>query len=300
MRPRRLFLGAILAALCALVLPGVVSATGNPSGTLTGCPALDASMRFSGEPYVTLTPPSGPAGSEVSVNVFNFPSKLGVAVILRVTGDPVVATGTTDLEGRGNFVFTLPGSLGKGVVTIHVTTRDVPCFAGAGARFTVTDPTPTPPPPTPTPTKPPSTATPPPPTATTPLATVTSTPPPASPTPRPPVAGFGIEDDGSTGGPGGTLTLLTIVFAIFSVGFAMVAGSRRHRPGGGPAAAVAIPVLPAIAKVEVEERVEAAEPVLKRRDGSGGSAAELGLFAAGVAAAVAGLILLVTGRRQGD
>jgi hypothetical protein len=274
MRPRRLFLGAILAAVFAVLVPGAVSATNDP--------------------YITLTPPSGPAGSQVSVNTFNFVPNTGVIVILRITGDPVVATGKADHEGRANVLFTIPANLAKGIYNVHVTDQDGGC--DSGGRFTVTDPTPTPTPKTPTATPTPvvtTTPTPPPPTATTPRPTTPpSTPPPP---PRPPIAGAGIEG-GGTAGPGSTLALLTIVLAIFALGSAMALTSRRGRgpaAPGRPQPAIA----PVVAEPEVAPAiVERAEPIEARSRRA--PAAEMSLFAVGIAAAVAGVILLVSGKRR--
>jgi hypothetical protein len=157
------------------------------------------------DPKVTLTPPWGTPGTVVSVNLFHFPPDTAIDVILRVTGDPVVATGTTDAEGRANIVFTMPDFPQTGV-NIFVTTA--PCFS-AGARFTFRTDVPTAPPITPA----------------TPVVQPTATAIP--PTPQPPVAGDG-SGGGFAGGDLGTnLALIALALVVFSSAFGILAGIRR-------------------------------------------------------------------------
>jgi hypothetical protein len=178
-------------------------------------------------PYVTLTPSFGEAGTEVSVNLFNFLPNDDVTVILRVPGNPVVATGTTDAEGRANIVFTMlefPGDR----VAIFVTAT--PCYA-AGAYFELREVTPTPtfaPTETPTPTAtvtttPPTTTVTTTPTTPATAATKTATPRPVSP--QAPVAGTG--GDGGFGGSGANLALVGLALVIFCGAFALW-GTTRH------------------------------------------------------------------------
>lgn len=180
-------------------------------------------------PYVTLTPSGGQPGTVVSVNLFQFAPNDTVSVILRVAGNPVVATGTTDAEGRANITFTMQDFTGDRVA-ILATAK--PCWA-AGAYFerrTVT-PTPvrTPIAETETPTAVP----------TTPAVTVTATPPtPTQPpaTPKPPVAGTGSGGFGSTGM---NLALVGLTLVMFCGAFAIWGSTRRTKAarayrGNGP------------------------------------------------------------------
>jgi hypothetical protein len=164
-------------------------------------------------PHITLTPPFGGPGTQVSVNVFNFNPNDTVTVILRVPGNPVVATGTTDAEGHANIVFTMQDFSGSQVAILATAS---PCFAaGAYFRFAAVTPHDHP---TPTPTTPPP--------ATTVPPTVATTVPP---TPRPPIAG-GDGDASGFGSAGMNLALAGLTLAIFCGAFAIWGATRQTRP----------------------------------------------------------------------
>jgi hypothetical protein len=196
-------------------------------GTLIILPAGSATAQTAPTcgPYVTLTPPFGQPGTVVSVNLFHFAPNDEVDIILRVTGDPVVATGTTDAEGRANILFTMPAFPGDRVAILATAS---PCYA-AGAYFERRDVTPTP-----TRTPIPATATPPPATPTTPPATATTpattpaTPTRPAVTPVAPVAGSG--SDGGFGSAGMNLALVGLALVIFCGAFAIWGSTRQLMP----------------------------------------------------------------------
>jgi hypothetical protein len=133
---------------------------------------------------------------------------------LRVPGNPVVATGTTDAEGRANITFTMQQFSGSQVAILATAS---PCFAaGAYFRFAAIPPHEHP---TPTPTSPPPATTVPPTVATT-----------APPTPRPPIAGGSGDASGGFGSAGMNLALAGLTLAIFCGAFAIWGATRQTRP----------------------------------------------------------------------
>ena len=179
-------------------------------------------------PYVTLTPSFGEPGTVVSVNLFHFAPNDEVDIILRVPGNPVVATGTTDDQGRANITFTMLDFEGPRVAILATAS---PCYAaGAYFEFAEVTPTPTTAPstPTPAPTTPAATVTN---TPATPGVTVTATPTKPAPaptratTPQAPIAGSG--GDGGFGGTGTNLALVGLALVIFC-GALTLWGSTRH------------------------------------------------------------------------
>src|SRR5689334_17223421 len=89
MRARILLVVAALLSLLALV----------PTGS---------SAQTVDEPFITIQPSAGPPGTLVVITLHNFKPNEEVHAILRVTGDPVVATGTTDASGGGQLSFSFP------------------------------------------------------------------------------------------------------------------------------------------------------------------------------------------------
>lgn len=193
MRARLLIVAAILGA-SVMLLPTAASAQTVPPTC---------------SPYVTLTPPFGTPGTEVSVNLFQFPPNDEIEVIARVAGNPVVGTGTTDADGRANIIITIPDFSERVAIFVQAS----PCYA-AGAYFEYREVTPTP-----TRTPIPATATP---TSTPALPTVT--PPPPTPTPQPPIAGTG--SSGSALGTGMNLAIVGLALAIFCGAFALWGSTR--------------------------------------------------------------------------
>lgn len=166
-------------------------------------------------PYITLTPPFGQAGTSVSVNLFQFPPNTEAKVTLRVTGDPVVATGTTDQYGHANILFTMQSFPGDQVA---IQVRADPCnFAGAYFQYRAATATPVP-------TTPPATAT----TPATPVPTtaVPTTPPPVT-TPKPPPSGSAGQAALGLTSTGANLAIAGLALVIFCAGF-VIWGSSRH------------------------------------------------------------------------
>jgi len=62
------------------------------------------------EPTISLSPISGPSGTQVTLRYRNFDPGDPLKVIFRSAGDPVVATGTADADGEGRLVFTVPSA----------------------------------------------------------------------------------------------------------------------------------------------------------------------------------------------
>jgi len=150
----------------------------------------------------------GPSGSAATLHLWNFLPEQEVNATFRVTGDPIVATGTTDAQGEAYLTFTVPQAP-DGVYWILAHQVNRTCVH-ASVHFRIGTV-----PPTPTPTTPP------------PLPTVTPTiPPPAiSPTPLPPVAGSG---------PGSGNPLMDFPVAVAgcwlaAAGFVVLMASRRSR-----------------------------------------------------------------------
>ncbi|MGD9934194.1 MAG: hypothetical protein AB7T37_10815 [Dehalococcoidia bacterium] len=167
-------------------------------------------------PYITLTPPFGQAGTVVSVNLFQFTPNTEAAVTLRVAGDPVVATGTTDENGHANIIFTMQSFTGSQVA---IQVRAAPCnFAGAYFKFREATPTPVP-------TTPPATAT-------TPATPQPTTPATAAitPTPKAPIAGSAGEAAFGLTAGGANLAIAGLALVVFTAAFVIWGSSRHFRP----------------------------------------------------------------------
>ena len=133
------------------------------------------------EPTISLSPISGPSGTQVTLRYRNFDPGDPLKVIFRSAGDPVVATGTADADGEGRLVFTVP-SAPDGLYWVYVE-----CHTAAHFRIGPVTPTVT--------SSPTQSATP----TNTPAVTRTPAPPtpvntvaPPPPTPLAPVAGEGL------------------------------------------------------------------------------------------------------------
>jgi len=201
----RLLLVLALVAGAFTLLPAAVASAAPPAPTCG--------------PYITLTPPFGQAGTVVSVNLFQFTPNTEAAVTLRVAGDPVVATGTTDENGHANILFTMQSFPGSQVA---IQVRANPCNF-AGAYFTYREATPTPPA---------TVTTTPPATATTPATPVPTTPATAAitPTPKAPPSGSAGEAAlGLTSG-GATLAIAGLALVVFTAAFVIWGSSRHFRP----------------------------------------------------------------------
>ena len=145
-----------------------------PEPCSTSVAGLSIEQLISHDPAVSVTPNRGPSGTSASLHLWNFLPGQSVNAILRVTGDPVVATGTVDSQGEAYLQFTVP-TAADGTYWILVAQENRTCVhAAVHFQIGANPPTPTPVPPTATPTTPPTT-------------------PVASPTapPQPPVAGSG-------------------------------------------------------------------------------------------------------------
>ena len=238
----------------------------------------DETPRAACGPEITLTPPSGQAGTLVSVNIRHYPADTDVKVILRVTGDPVVGIGHTDVEGRATVVFTMQSFPGD---YVNVFATAPPCNS-TGAHFffreTTPSPVPTPRPPTPQP----PTVVPP------PLPTI------IPPTPPPPVAGSGLFSGEAMSF---NMALIALALVVFSSGFALWGSSRRNRRPAFAAVQVTDHITgrasPEFDGLDAEEPAAPLPVAASRRQGSGAS-----LLAAGLGATAAGLMLLVRGRRK--
>ncbi|MFN0147490.1 MAG: hypothetical protein ACKVT1_13335 [Dehalococcoidia bacterium] len=261
MRSRLLLALAVVAAL-AIPLPAFA----------------DETPRAACGPEITLTPPSGTPGTVVSVNIRHYPPDTDVTVILRVTGDPVVGIGRTDVEGRAYVIFTMPSFPGD---YVNVFATAPPCNS-TGAHFFYRET-----PPTPVPTARP-TATP-----FVPAPPTPTLPPVIPPTPPPPAAGAGLfTGDAMTF----NMALIALALVVFSSGFALWGSSRRRRPAYATvqvtdhiaSRAAPEPELPGVEETPTRLLADTSRP-----RGSG-----LSMLAAGLGATAAGLMLLVRGRRK--
>lgn len=175
----------------------------------TAVPGQSIQRLISSDPSVSVQPNLGPSGSQATLHVWNFLPNQSVSAIFRVTGDPVVATGTIDASGQAYLPFTVPQAP-NGTYWILVAQENRTCVHAA-VHFTI-GPTP---PVTPTVPPPPTPTLPPPPT------------PAISPTapPQPPVAGTG----STTGDLGIDAGLAAIAFFAMAAGFGTLAVARRTR-----------------------------------------------------------------------
>ena len=169
---------AMSAALFTASLGGTAKSAqaAPPEPCSTSVAGLSIEQLVSHDPSVSVTPNKGPSGTSASLHLWNFLPGQSVNAIFRITGDPVVATGTVDSNGEATLLFTVPTGP-DGTYWILVAQENRTCVHAA-VHFQIgqVPPTPTPNPPTATPTNPP-----------------TPTAPAVSPTapPQPPVAGSG-------------------------------------------------------------------------------------------------------------
>jgi hypothetical protein len=252
----------VFAVLVALLLPAT--------------PALaDEAPRLACGPQITLTPPYGQQGTHVSVNVRFYPPDTDVTIILRIAGNPVLGTVTTDEEGRAYFEFTMPAFTGE---YVNVFATAPPCNA-TGAHFFYRETTPTA---VPTRTPPPAaTSTPVPPTV----------PPTIRPTPPPPPAGTGLLTESSTGF---NIALIAVALIVFSSGFA-IWGSGRRRSQPMP---VRIQVTDHIAPRALDDEGDPLSAEPRRASAGERHQSNASLIAAGIGTALAGVLLLLRGKKD--
>jgi hypothetical protein len=186
---------AVVALFLTLAAQQPAPATAaTPEPCSTSVPGIDqlsgvsaAQVPVLHEPTVSVAPNKGPSGSKATLSLTNFLPNQPVQAIFRVTGDPVVASGTTDAAGEATLTFTVP-TAPDGVYWILVAQENRTCVHAA-VHFEIGQV-----PPTPTNTPRPATATPVVPTPTPAIALATPT---ATPTPRVPVLGSGISGGGN-------------------------------------------------------------------------------------------------------
>jgi len=264
MRPRvSVSLLAALLASCVGLLAATTTAFAIPSG-IPGpnrglCPghstAAYSPLPLQAGATITANPPAAKPGETVTVTITGFLPNLEVPLILRIGGDPVVATGMTDATGTVTMSFVVP-QYPSGTYALRARNGNL---CGVIGEFTILPgyaPTPTTPP-TRTPTNTPTataTLVPSTPTAT---STATATVSPGSPTATatstrtavataaaatvtrtPIVASAGSGTSGSSG-PGGASNLSMIALGLFLMTAALAALGYRQGRRNEPLAAVA-------------------------------------------------------------
>lgn len=175
------------------------------------------------KPDITLTPDTGPSGTQVRLRYRFFRPGDPLKVIFRVAGDPVVVTGTAEPDGEGYLYFTVPPAA-DGTYWVYVECH-------TAARFRVAPVTPTPtnsPTQTATPTRTPSVVP-----STTPVPPTPVPPTVVPPTPLAPVAGDGSLAGGTGSTQFNTFALLSAL-ALAAAGFGALGTSanltaRRRR-----------------------------------------------------------------------
>ncbi len=209
-RPLSIALPALLAVSALFIAnavrqPTSIQAAAPEPCTTSSDAVAAAAVPISQDPSLSVYPDKGPSGSSSTLHLWNFLPDQKVNAILRVTGDPVVATGTTDALGEAYLKFTVPQAA-DGVYWILAAQIERTCVH-ASVRFQIgtvpPTPTTTPPPPTVTPTVP---------------------PPVVTPTPKPPIAGSG-------SGPDSTVMDFTLAAAgswMAAAGFVVLMASRRR------------------------------------------------------------------------
>jgi hypothetical protein len=175
-------------------------------------------------PTITLSPSQGTVGTSVTVTGKGFIANENLRVILKIGGDPVVATTVADASGGMKATFVVPYYT-TGVYDVLVTDEEGDCDALAPFIILAGMATPTPVPTQPPPPPPPPTQPPPPP----PIApTLPPLPPPPLPTPVPPSAGnSGPFSDDTTA----NMAAIIVGLAALGGGFLFIGANarRRHR-----------------------------------------------------------------------
>lgn len=276
---------ASLLALFAVTTSAFAIPSGVPGGGNRGlCPGSDTAA-YAPVPLqlgatISVDPPEAKPGDLVTVTVTGFLPNIEVPLILRIGGDPVVATGMTDASGTVVLSFNVP-QYPNGTYDLRARNGNL---CGVIGRLTILPgyaPTATPQPtrtPTATPTVPAAT-----PTATstlvpsTPTATATHTAVATAPATRTPVvasAGTGI---GGSGGPGANVGMIGLGLLLMVAALAGF-GVKVQRPNE-PLQAVVTP---------------APEPVVEPAERAAGGSTTARLIAA---AAIAGVFIAVFRRR---
>lgn len=198
----------IFVLIAMLLVPGALAAP----AALADTPAP--------APEISLSPTAGPAGTRVEITMRHFRANEEVRAVMRVPGDPIVATGTTDVNGFGRIAFNIP-SASEGTYWVIVTDVSGDCAASARFRIGQVPPTLTP---SPTATVPPTQT---PATTATPPTTIATSTPTATATPgqpRPPGAGSGT---GTGMGGGFNAAVVLFAFGLFAAGFVAMRGPRQ-------------------------------------------------------------------------
>lgn len=200
---------AVTASLASNHASPAAAAAPEPCSTSVSSLSIEQLIQ---EPSVSVTPNKGPSGTKAELHIWNFLPNQSVSAIFRVSGDPVVASGTVGANGEAYLTFTVPQGP-NGVYWILVAQENRTCVHAA-VHFEIGEVPPTAAP-TSTPV-PPSTPTP-----------IPPTPVPATPTPQPapPIAGSG-------SGPASLLLNPLVAAAGFftmASGFSALAMSRTKR-----------------------------------------------------------------------
>ncbi|MCC7366455.1 MAG: IPT/TIG domain-containing protein [Dehalococcoidia bacterium] len=222
----------LLAALAATLVPSLAAfattaeAEAAPKPVCPGS-AVNARASVATAPTITVDPAQAYPGDTVTVTITGFLPNIDTELTLRIGGDPVVDTGTTDATGRVVLTFTVPAAL-SGTYDLRATNANLCGIIGQLTILPRNIPTPTPTqptPPTPTAT---TTATPPPTqVTTTPTLAATNTPTRPAATPAVPVAGGGNSDGPFSGGSG---NMAMIALGLVAVSGAFLLFRTSHRP----------------------------------------------------------------------
>lgn len=301
MKVRFLLLIALVAGLVpAFAAPAVsFAAQGNNGTTVCAGKKVYAAGAFvQSTATITVDPAEARPGETVTVTITGFLPGIEVPLILRIGGDPTVATGTTDMDGTVVMSFVVP-DYPNGTYALRARNGTLCGIIGQlTIRPGIHTPTPTAtatPAPTETPTPAPS-ATPTTPVTVTPTVAVetpTATPTKPAPTPLVPIAGSG----GGDGPLGSTTNMAMIALGLMLLSAAFLglrANSRRLAPAmiahDAPPAA-----LPSAPDEWTTDDVHLAAPATGYKAGGTGHLKAMGIVAA--AAAAVG-VLFVAFRRK--
>ena len=227
MQTRLLMLSLLAASMLAtLIAPATASAIPTPGGTNVCLDKVVNARASVLAPTITVQPAAARPGETVTVTITGFLPNQSTELTLRIGGDPVVASGTTDANGRIVFTFVVPYYT-SGTYALRAPNANLCGIIGELTILPGLPPTPTATPPTNTPTPTPTTvANTPTPTPT--LALVTSTPTTPPPTPRVPAAG-----NGSSGGPldsNGNLAMIALGLTLVAGAFLALRLNHRLAP----------------------------------------------------------------------
>lgn len=219
MHTRALLLALLASSLLAsLVAPATALAGHDPNGPSV-CLDRVANARASVfAPTITVSPAAARPGDTVTVTITGFLPNQPTELTLRIGGDPIVGSGTTDANGTIVFTFVVP-YYPSGTYALRAPNANL---CGIIGELTILPGLP----PTATATRPPATATPTATPTTPPAQTATATPTPTMavatattppPTPRVPVTGSGSDGSGPLSGSGN--------LAMIALGLVLVASA---------------------------------------------------------------------------